>query len=257
MKIECILRRPGGTMIEIADKRIHFAPEDGADGAPHVANVDHEAIAKRLLSITEAYRLAADDTSGFRTDEVVNKIADAVMFTVKLPASIGHLRAALEALGATNVDAAITAGWPDRAGTTPPAKTDTARTVQTSAPHTPVPPVAKAMTQPLTIDKPSTEALGATPSPKVIAASAPDTTKDADASSSQEQDQTDTSDDAGDGGKADQSGDEGPSGLTARLSAMSDAEIRAEFERVVGRRPSTRAHHDTMVAQIVATIEEA
>lgn len=220
MRIECILRRPGGTTIDIADKRIHFKPKDGSDDAPHVADVDDETVAKRLLSIPEGYRLAADDTSGFRTDEVVTETPGMVSFTVNLPASIGHLRAALDALGATNVEDAIAAGWPDHFA----------------------PPATNALTQPLLNDTPNAEVLGATPPPVVIAASAPETAGDTGIGPS-------------DGDKADQSGDAGPSGLEVRLAAMSDAEIRAEFERVVGRRPSHRAQHETMATQIIDVLE--
>lgn len=54
MKIECILLRPGGTLVELPGKTYHFAPQD--DGR-HVADVSIEAHIERLLSIPEAYRL--------------------------------------------------------------------------------------------------------------------------------------------------------------------------------------------------------
>lgn len=59
MKIECILHRPGGTVVEFPGKTYHFQPQD--DGR-HVADVEIEAHIERLLSIPEAYRL-------FRTRE--------------------------------------------------------------------------------------------------------------------------------------------------------------------------------------------
>ena len=54
MKIECILRREGGSKIELCGTEYHFAPLD--DGA-HVADVENEAHQDRFLSISEAYRL--------------------------------------------------------------------------------------------------------------------------------------------------------------------------------------------------------
>lgn len=54
MKIECILKRAGGTKAEIGGIEYHFAPQD--DGS-HVADVENEAHQDRFLSINEAYRL--------------------------------------------------------------------------------------------------------------------------------------------------------------------------------------------------------
>ncbi|MBU9386636.1 hypothetical protein [Burkholderia multivorans] len=55
MKIECILRREGGTVVEMPGKTYHFAP--WPDGR-HVADVEIEAHIERFLSIPEAYRIA-------------------------------------------------------------------------------------------------------------------------------------------------------------------------------------------------------
>ena len=54
MKIECILHRDGGTVVELPGQTYHFAPQD--DGR-HVADVTIEAHIERFLSIPEAYRL--------------------------------------------------------------------------------------------------------------------------------------------------------------------------------------------------------
>lgn len=54
MKIECILHRHGGSIVEFPGKTYHFKPQE--DGR-HVANVEIEAHIERLLSIPEAYRL--------------------------------------------------------------------------------------------------------------------------------------------------------------------------------------------------------
>lgn len=54
MKIESILKRPGGTKAEIGGTEYHFEPL--ADGA-HVANVENESHIDRFLSIAEAYKV--------------------------------------------------------------------------------------------------------------------------------------------------------------------------------------------------------
>lgn len=54
MKIECILQRKGGTLVEMPGKNYHFQPQE--DGR-HVAEVTSEAHIERFLSIREAYRL--------------------------------------------------------------------------------------------------------------------------------------------------------------------------------------------------------
>lgn len=60
MKIECILRRPGGTHVELPGKTYHFAPQE--DGK-HVADVAIEAHIERLISIPEAYRILRTTTA--------------------------------------------------------------------------------------------------------------------------------------------------------------------------------------------------
>ncbi len=54
MKIECILKRPGGTHAEIGGITYHFAPN--ADGA-HVADVADNDHIQRFLGIPEGYRI--------------------------------------------------------------------------------------------------------------------------------------------------------------------------------------------------------
>lgn len=60
MKIECILKRHGGTRVELGSMEYHFEPLD--DGA-HVAEVDDEAHVDRFLSIGEAYKLYRGELS--------------------------------------------------------------------------------------------------------------------------------------------------------------------------------------------------
>ncbi|KDR26000.1 hypothetical protein [Caballeronia zhejiangensis] len=57
MNIECILKREGGTKVDIGGTDYHFAPI--ADGR-HVAFVENQIHMARFLSIPEAYRLAVD-----------------------------------------------------------------------------------------------------------------------------------------------------------------------------------------------------
>lgn len=54
MKIECILRREGGTRAEIGGTEYHFEPL--ADGA-HVAEIANDEHADRFLAIPEAYKV--------------------------------------------------------------------------------------------------------------------------------------------------------------------------------------------------------
>lgn len=60
MRIECILQRKGGTVVEMPGKTYHFAPQE--DGK-HVADVEIEAHIERFLAIPEAYRLLRTSTA--------------------------------------------------------------------------------------------------------------------------------------------------------------------------------------------------
>lgn len=62
MKIECILKRQGGTVVELGGKTYHFKPQD--DGA-HVAEVADDDHAEKLLAVSEAYQPYGD---GFQLD---------------------------------------------------------------------------------------------------------------------------------------------------------------------------------------------
>lgn len=60
MQIQCILKREGGTYVDLPGRKYHFAPQ--ADGK-HVAEVEDPAHIATLLSIKEAYRMVgAPDT---------------------------------------------------------------------------------------------------------------------------------------------------------------------------------------------------
>jgi hypothetical protein len=76
MKIECKLKREGGSKIDLDNIEYHFAP--GADGA-HVAEVENDEHIARFLAIPEGYRIykaalvaeqsdATDDGDAERTD---------------------------------------------------------------------------------------------------------------------------------------------------------------------------------------------
>ncbi len=53
MKIECILKRQGGTVVDLDGKTYHFTPQ--ADGA-HVAEVADDEHIDKLLAVSEAYQ---------------------------------------------------------------------------------------------------------------------------------------------------------------------------------------------------------
>lgn len=56
MKIESLIQRAKGTVVEFPGATYHFKPEQ--PGGPHVADVADEDHADRLLSIPEGYRAA-------------------------------------------------------------------------------------------------------------------------------------------------------------------------------------------------------
>ncbi len=66
MKIECILKRQGGTVVDLGGKTYHFKPQD--DGA-HVAEVADDEHAEKLLAVSEAYQPYGD---GFQLDADAN-----------------------------------------------------------------------------------------------------------------------------------------------------------------------------------------
>jgi len=55
MKIECILHREKGTVVEMPGKTYHFKPSE--DDPRHIAEVTNESHIERFLQIREAYRL--------------------------------------------------------------------------------------------------------------------------------------------------------------------------------------------------------
>ncbi len=62
MKIECILKRDGGTKVDLDGTQYHFKPQEDGSHTAEVSDIDH---ARRLLSIKEAYRSCgiADENS--------------------------------------------------------------------------------------------------------------------------------------------------------------------------------------------------
>lgn len=71
MKIESIIKRPGGSIIEMPNpKRVYtFAPESGNHEDPHIADVNEEGHAVAFLRITEGFRLA----EGEEAPEVISQ----------------------------------------------------------------------------------------------------------------------------------------------------------------------------------------
>lgn len=66
MKIECILKRKGGTVAEIGGIEYHFKPQEG--GA-HVADVKDNAHIQRFLSIPEGYRIYGEPANQVLQDQ--------------------------------------------------------------------------------------------------------------------------------------------------------------------------------------------
>ena len=161
MKIESILKRPGGTKVTMGDSLYHFAPNEQDQHVAEVENPDH---AKVFLNIPEGYR----SLDPIQPQQVSLEDAMAVL-KAQFP----------------NADfSALTAAVPAPAAAT----------------------------------------------------SEPDPEPDA-----QEPD------DAGDDAEDDPAG----------LADMSDEELRAEFEKLIGRKPHAAMLRENMEAQITAALAEA
>lgn len=74
MKVKCLLKREGGTKVDIEGVQYHFAP-DKATGN-HVAEVKDKKHLARFLSISEAYELDdgedAPDLTDVKSDDLSN-----------------------------------------------------------------------------------------------------------------------------------------------------------------------------------------
>ncbi len=162
MKIESILKRPGGTKVTMGDSLYHFAPNEQDQHVAEVENPDH---AKVFLNIPEGYR----SLDPIQPQQVSLEDAMAVLKAQFPNADFSALTAA--------------------AGHAPAAAT-----------------------------------------------SEPDPEPDA-----QEPD------DAGDDAEDDPAG----------LADMSDEELRAEFEKLIGRKPHANMLRENMEAQITAALSEA
>jgi hypothetical protein len=78
MKIECVLKRKGGTHVEMPGKKYHFAAQDDGRHIAEVENTDH---IERFLAIPEAYRIAR--APGSKHDQ--SQASASLASTVKLP----------------------------------------------------------------------------------------------------------------------------------------------------------------------------
>lgn len=67
MKIECKLKREGGSHIDFGSVVYHFAPDKNGSHVAEVTDKDHIG---RLLSINEAYQIADDDAPAPKTKSV-------------------------------------------------------------------------------------------------------------------------------------------------------------------------------------------
>ena len=161
MKIESILKRPGGTKVTMGDSLYHFAPNEQDQHVAEVENPDH---AKVFLNIPEGYR----SLDPIQPQQVSLEDAMAVLKAQFPNADFSALTAAGPAPAAAN--------------------------------------------------------------------SEPDPEPDA-------QEPDDSGDDA----------EDDPAGL----ADMSDEELRAEFEKLIGRKPHANMLRENMEAQITAALSEA
>lgn len=179
MKIECLRKRPKGSVVTIGTETYHFKPEvDGTDG-PHVADVTIKAHINRFLEIKEGYRRLPGEKP-VKTDET---------------------------------------GTVGTTSTNPGQGTDNAGDQQTGTKITDGNP------------NPDTDA----PQPIAGAATPPQ----------------------GETGNGEGQNDPGTSESPYLLEGTSDEDLRAIFEKEVGRKPSPKAGRDTMIAQIKAALEAA
>jgi hypothetical protein len=74
MKIQCVLHRTGGTVVDLGGKQYHFEPL--ADGT-HVAEVDDNAHIDRFLAISDGYRLYRGSESPKCAPKDISKIVAA------------------------------------------------------------------------------------------------------------------------------------------------------------------------------------
>lgn len=161
MKIESILKRPGGTKVTMGDTLYHFAPNEQDQHVAEVENPDH---AKVFLNIPEGYR----SLDPIQPQQVSLEDAMAVLKAQFPNADFSALTAA-------------------------------------------VPAPAAATSEP------------------------------------------DPEPDAQDADDADDEAEDDPAGL----ADLSDEELRAEFEKLIGRKPHANMLRENMEAQITAALTEA
>lgn len=125
MKIECLLKRDGGSIVTLGSKSYHFAPDDAGR---HVADVETEAHVERLLSITEGYRLVAGEAANpaKQTPATVTGLStlSPVSFPSGIPADDPHGAAAREAAIQTAKDKAAQYAQEQEAAKDAAAKSD-------------------------------------------------------------------------------------------------------------------------------------
>lgn len=122
MKIECLLKRDGGSIVTLGSKSYHFAPDDAGR---HVADVETEAHVERLLSITEGYRLVSGEAAKAPPATVTGLSTLApVSFPAGIPADDQHGAAAREAAIQTAKDKAAQYAQEQEAAKAAAAKSD-------------------------------------------------------------------------------------------------------------------------------------
>lgn len=89
MKIECTIKREGGTVVDLDDKTYHFEPQE--DGR-HVADVEIEAHIERFLAVPESFRILRTKPSEAVNTIIapVEDVPPAVVIDAELLGSTSH-----------------------------------------------------------------------------------------------------------------------------------------------------------------------
>lgn len=103
MKIECKLKRDGGSKIDLDNTEYHFAP--GADGA-HVAEVEDDEHVARFLAIPEGYRIYKAALVAEQSEAAQDNDAERADLVAQYEAKFGkkpHYKLSIESLQAALV----------------------------------------------------------------------------------------------------------------------------------------------------------
>lgn len=115
MLIECILKRDGGTKVDLGDNTYHFAPDSEGRHVAMVTDPDHIG---RFLSISEGYRIPRPSTSPVAQAAVVapiGAVGAVVPVTVKREPEVERVKLDVDQ---TDADAEDSSDQPKSDGST-------------------------------------------------------------------------------------------------------------------------------------------